>query len=208
MAVAAIFIAAALAILNDLPTQTAIIIRIISVVMVFTVVLMISAVRLGKQSLRLIQRILERLGLGQNQISKLRHEKLLRVLWAFEAIQSPERQLRVAMWSFLVWFGIFAWFYAFLRSIGTQIAITDMVVGSTFAVLSKSIPFISVGGLGAHEAGWTAGFILVGFDKTTAIASGFAVNILTILSSVILGTLAMWKLRRAHSAPSPESSDA
>ncbi|MFQ5577338.1 MAG: hypothetical protein ACE5G8_10175, partial [Anaerolineae bacterium] len=67
--------------------------------------------------------------------------------------------------------------------------------GATFAVLSKAIPFISIGGLGAHEAGWTVGFSLIGFNRATAILSGFAVNILTILSSVLLGAAATLLLR-------------
>jgi uncharacterized membrane protein YbhN (UPF0104 family) len=74
---------------------------------------------------------------------------------------------------------------------GIAIPFLNTVVGSTFAVLSKAIPFISVGGLGAHEAGWTAGFMLVGLHKTLAISSGFAVNILTLCVSVGLGAVSL-----------------
>ncbi|MDH3674261.1 MAG: hypothetical protein OES12_02105, partial [Anaerolineae bacterium] len=72
----------------------------------------------------------------------------------------------------------------------------------TFAVLSKAVPFISVGGLGAHEAGWAVGFMLVGLDKTTAISSGFAVNILTLLTSIVFGILSLWSLRAQASTAS------
>jgi uncharacterized protein (TIRG00374 family) len=200
VAVAAIFVVAALATQGDLPKQASTVIRIVSVAMVLTVALLVSAVRLGNRGLRLIQRILERFELDQHPIAEFGLAKMLQVMQAFEAIQTPKRYLHVFVWSLLVWFGIFAWFYAFLKSTGVQVAVTSLIVGSTFAVLSKSIPFISIGGLGAHEAGWTAGFMLVGLDKTTAIASGFAVNILTILSSVLLGTLGLWRLRKQGSA--------
>ena len=39
------------------------------------------------------------------------------------------------------------------------------------------------------------GFMLVGFDKGTAIATGFAVNILTLLSSLVFGLGGLGLLR-------------
>jgi uncharacterized protein (TIRG00374 family) len=200
VAVAAIFVVAALVSLGDLPEKASIVIRIVSVAMVLMVAVLVSAVRLGGRGLRLIQRILGYFELDQHPTAEFGLAKMLQVMQAFEAIQTPKRYLYVFIWSLFVWFGTFAWFYAFLRSTGVQVAVTSLIVGSTFAVLSKAIPFISIGGLGAHEVGWTAGFILVGLDKTTAIASGFAVNILTILSSVVLGTLGLLRLRNKGSA--------
>ncbi len=80
-----------------------------------------------------------------------------------------------------------------------------MIWLGTFAVLSKAIPFITVGGLGAHEEGWTMGFMVVGFDKHTAIASGFAVNILTLLASLIFGGLGLVGLALARRWKQPDS---
>jgi hypothetical protein len=37
---------------------------------------------------------------------------------------------------------------------------------------------------------------LIGFDRTTAILSGFAVNLLTLVTSVILGPIGLLILRR------------
>ena len=200
VAVAAIFVVAALVSLGDLPEKASMVIRIVSVAMVLMVAVLVSAVRFGGPGLRLIQRILEYFELDQHPVAEFGLAKMLQVMQAFEAIQTSKRYLYVFIWSLFIWFGTFAWFYAFLRSTGIQVAVTSLIVGSTFAVLSKAIPFISIGGLGAHEVGWTAGFILVGLDKTTAIASGFAVNILTILSSVILGILGLLRLRNKGSA--------
>jgi uncharacterized protein (TIRG00374 family) len=200
VAVAVIFVVAASISLDDLPETASIVIRLISVAMVLAVAVLVLAVRLGGRGLQLIRRILGYFGLDQHPIAAFGLAKMLQVVQAFEAIQSPQRYLYVLLWSLLVWFGTFTWFYAFLRGTGIQVAVTSLIVGSTFAVLSKAIPFISIGGLGAHEVGWTAGFILVGLDKTTAIASGFAVNILTILSSVVLGTLGLLRLRNKGSA--------
>ena len=81
----------------------------------------------------------------------------------------------------------FAWFGAFLRAIGLRLSYSLTVVGATFGTLAKAIPFLTVGGFGAHEAGWTLGFSLLGMETQPAIASGFSVNILTLCVSIVLG---------------------
>ena len=78
---------------------------------------------------------------------------------------------------------------------GVRTGLSQTIVGATFAVLTKALPLVTVGGLGAHEAGWTVGFMLVGFDKEIAIATGFAVNILTLLSSLVFGLGGLGLLR-------------
>jgi uncharacterized protein (TIRG00374 family) len=208
VAVAMIYNAAALVSLRSLPQYASNIILIVSAVMLLMIALVLSAAWLGKRGLHVIQWIVQRLKVDQHPIARFCLEKISQVIEALEATHSLKRYLYVFVWSLLVWFGTFAWFYAFLRSIGIQVMVTSMVVGSTFAVLSKAVPFISVGGLGAHEAGWTAGFMLVGFDKTAAIASGFAVNILTMLSSLALGPWGLWILRRTRSGSSQRLSNA
>ncbi|MCB0085481.1 MAG: flippase-like domain-containing protein [Caldilineaceae bacterium] len=90
-------------------------------------------------------------------------------------------------WSLLIWLATFAWFGALLSAIGLPQRYPLVVVGSTFASLAKALPFITIGGFGAHEAGWTIGFTLTGMETATAISSGFAVNILTLLMSVLFG---------------------
>jgi uncharacterized membrane protein YbhN (UPF0104 family) len=66
-------------------------------------------------------------------------------------------------------------------------------VGATFATISKAIPLVTVGGFGVHEAGWSLGFLLVGMPLETAVASGFAVNILTLVASITLtGFTSIW----------------
>ena len=103
------------------------------------------------------------------------------------------------LWSLLVWIVSFGWIYAFLTAVGVEIQPASFVVGSTFGILSKALPLVTPGGFGMHEAGWTMGFVLVGMDPSTAIASGFAVNILTLAASVAWGLpgLLWMQFRRA-----------
>jgi len=133
-------------------------------------------------------------------LARLRHVRTYSLTW---------------VWSLAIWLSTFAWFAAFLRAVGLPERYPLVVVGATFASLAKAIPFITVGGFGAHEAGWTLGFRLTGMATDTAIASGFAVNILTLLVSVVCGGLALiymaavdrlrrknWRDKKPSGAPS------
>jgi uncharacterized membrane protein YbhN (UPF0104 family) len=91
---------------------------------------------------------------------------------------------RVLGWSLAGWLTTFAWFTAFLAAINIPVPLPLVIVGATFATLSKALPLATVGGFGAHEAGWAFGFHLIGMPADLAIASGFAINILTLLASI------------------------
>jgi uncharacterized membrane protein YbhN (UPF0104 family) len=93
-------------------------------------------------------------------------------------------------WSLAGWLTTFAWFAAFMQAINVPVPYPSVIVGATFATLTKALPFITVGGFGAHEAGWAFGFHLIGMTADLAIASGFAVNILTLLASIIVSFVA------------------
>ena len=51
------------------------------------------------------------------------------------------------------------------------------------------------GDYGTHQADWESGFRLVGLLLKTAVASGFAVNILTLLASLVAGAMALGIMR-------------
>lgn len=141
--------------------------------------------------LRFIEGWLIRLTWHQNRFIK----SLLS--FSHEAVAALTRTRRLTIyfctfgWSVAIWLSTFAWFAAFLNAIGLSIRYTLVVVGATFASLAKAIPFVTIGGFGAHEAGWTLGFSLTGMEPTLAISSGFAVNILTLIMSVLFGGLAL-----------------
>jgi uncharacterized membrane protein YbhN (UPF0104 family) len=93
---------------------------------------------------------------------------------------------RTFFWSVLGWLTTFAWFAAFLHALALPLPYPSVVVGATFATLAKAIPFVTVGGFGAHDAGWAFGFHLVGMPLEAAIASGLVVNLLTLLASLLV----------------------
>lgn len=96
-------------------------------------------------------------------------------------------RIRTILLSLLVWIGVFGTFFCFLRGLGFVATAWFAIVGSTFAVLTSVLPLSGIGSFGTLEAGWTAGFLLIGFTKEEAIASGFAVHLLVFATVVLLG---------------------
>ncbi len=113
--------------------------------------------------------------------------------------------LRVFFWSLLGWLSTYAWFAAFLVAVDLPTRYPLVIVGATFATLSKAIPFLTISGVGMHEAGWAWGFYLVGMDMQKAIASGFAVNLLTLFCALLLGGAAFAFMRVGHIRGSQDS---
>jgi hypothetical protein len=119
-------------------------------------------------------------------IAFLEHEGA-RAADAFNQLRAPRIYAGVFLTSLAIWLLIFGWIFMLIRSLGIEVSLDQSILGSTFGILSKAVPFSSIGGWGAHEVGWTAGFMLIGFPSTLAISSGFAVNTLIILTSAVCG---------------------
>ena len=205
LAVATLFVVTALLSLSRLPGYALWIVLTVALFLLLTVAVLAAIPWLGQWGLGLLERLLSHRRLQGLALPALILRASRAAVRAFAAIRSPRTYGLTGLWSLLIWLGTFAWFWAFLAAVGIQTNAAEVIVGSTFAVLSKAIPFITVGGLGAHEAGWTMGFMLVGFDKHVAIASGFAVNILTLLASLLFGGLGLAGLALASRRKQPSS---
>jgi len=198
LAVAVIFIIGAWFSLGQLLDTDALfttsVIKAALVMILLAVILLVSLVWWGQRILTLIEWLVGRSGLSRLAAVQLGLRTLRQIIAAFAAVQSFRRYSLAFFWSLGLWATIFLRFYAFLRALGIETRLLNTIVGSTFAVLSKSIPFFTFGGIGTHEAGWTLGFMLVGFNKTLALSSGFAVNMLTLLTTMVLGVCSFWLL--------------
>ncbi len=103
----------------------------------------------------------------------------------FYAIKARKTYFSVSLASLGSWVMIFYVFYAFLRGFGVEVSLLRVVFGSTIAVIANALPISGLGNWGTLEAGWAAGFLIVGLSKEEAIATGFGVHILIFLLCAI-----------------------
>lgn len=148
--------------------------------------------------------LLDTLRLSDKSVGKLLIKIAHEVANALFRMRRVSIYARTYTWSIAIWLAAFAWFDAFLRAIDVPVRYTLVVIGATFASLAKALPFISIGGFGAHEAGWTIGFSLVGMERSLAISTGFAVNLLTLAVSVIFGGLCIIAMNIGTGKLTPE----
>ena len=128
-------------------------------------------------------------------------EKTSHISTDFDAIHSRRGYLPVTLLTTLSWLMAFWVFYAFLRGFGISISFLNVIFGSSVALFINALPISGLGNWGILEAGWAAGFLLVGLSKEKAIATGFGVHILIFIITGLFSVLCWttWKLK----SPSP-----
>jgi uncharacterized protein (TIRG00374 family) len=120
----------------------------------------------------------------------------------FYAIKARKTYLPVSLTSLASWVMIFWAFYSYMKGFGIEIPFTKMVFGSTVGVIANALPISAIGNWGTLEAGWAAGFLMVGLSKEQAIATGFGVHILVFIICAITSFFCWITLKRQVN-PSP-----
>ena len=104
----------------------------------------------------------------------------------FDAIQAKRTYLPVTLASLASWGFSYWMFYAYLRGFGISTSMLNVVFASTIAIIANVLPISGLGNWGILEAGWAAGFMLVGLSKVDAIATGFGVHIALFVTSAVM----------------------
>jgi uncharacterized protein (TIRG00374 family) len=115
------------------------------------------------------------------------YTKFEEVGWVLQIADDPVFSTRLLLLSIAAWLSLFGTFWALLQAMGFQaFSLPEVVIGSTGAVLTNLLPVNAVGSWGTLEAGWTAGFAIIGMAADEGIASGFVVHLWTLLFAVTL----------------------
>jgi len=117
------------------------------------------------------------------------------------------RQRNLLLTSLAVWLSAFGMQFFVLLSLNVSVTFWHTVIGATFAALTSILPVNVIGNFGTLEAGWTAGFVLVGMDPSLALTTGFATHLLTLAYPIMFGlpawgwvALAGRKRKAAHTS--------
>jgi uncharacterized membrane protein YbhN (UPF0104 family) len=167
--------------------------------------LAVSMVPVLRQGIRLLEWTLDRIGLGQRPRSRQLLSKLARAVEAFSRIKPPT-VLKISAISVVQWLLTFGSFFAIMRAFSMPVGILQTTLGSTAAVVTSFLPVGGIGSFGPMEAGWSLGFVLVGLERTAAIASGFGVSIVTFCFGALFGGIG-WIGLRAGARASADGAD-
>ena len=147
-------------------------------------------------------KVSDRTGWGNAKFIPWVQDKIGGVAEGFSAIQTRRTYFPVSLTSLASWAMIFLTLYAYMKSFGIDLSLMKMLFGSTIGVIANALPISGIGNWGTLEAGWAAGFLIVGLSKEKAIASGFGVHILIFILCAIVSLLC-WATLRKQKNPSP-----
>lgn len=196
LAVATLFVLFAFLSMDELEAQAANIVSAVAILLLFSTGFLLLAPWLAEAGFQVAGWIFKVEEKPESRLAQLLAKARVQVVTTLKRVRNVRVYALTTGWSLLIWLATFAWFSAFMRAIGLPQSYSNVVVGSTFASLAKALPFVTIGGFGAHEAGWTLGFSLTGMETAVAITSGFAVNILTLLMSLVFGGAALIYMNR------------
>ena len=155
-------------------------------------------------------KISHRIGGKKNKPFQWTQRKMNEMAEDFYAIKARRTYLPVTVTSLVAWMTAFWMFYALMKGFGVSLTFSKVIFGSTVAIVANALPISGLGNWGILEAGWTAGFLLVGLSKVEAITTGFGVHIIVFMtgaaaSLICWGTLNLHR-HKQHS-PSPNLSN-
>lgn len=118
----------------------------------------------------------------------------------------PQRtMLRVVLLSLLVWLLQFSLIFAIIRMFSIPMTVAQSVLGGTAGIASGFLPLGGIGSFGTLEAGWTLGFVLVGVERSIAIASGLGYSLITFVYALVFGVIGwiglVWQRRKQATNP-------
>ena len=154
--------------------------------------------------LRWLSNVLGRIFIGSRNIRFVPwiQKKLLEMAEDFDSIRARKTYLPVSLTSLVSWTMIFLTFYAYMKGFGIEVPLTKMLLGSTIGVIANALPISGIGNWGTLEAGWAAGFLMVGLSKEKAITTGFGVHIIIFIVCTLI-SLFCWLTLKKQKNPSP-----
>jgi len=116
-----------------------------------------------------------------------------------EAIQGESQLSRRQRMGLVAWTAILqlmqvASIDAILRAFGVDLDWLALTQGTAVALAGPALPLPSVGMVGTLEASWTIGFAWVGVPTETAILTGIATQVVTLLFAAVVALPGWWYL--------------
>ncbi|MEA3254630.1 MAG: lysylphosphatidylglycerol synthase transmembrane domain-containing protein, partial [Candidatus Altiarchaeota archaeon] len=162
--------------------------------LLFIVLFLVYLLYYGNRFTVLITGVCSKLNLLRFHLVDFLLEKLKEIVGNLSSIRSKKTVFYFFIYSIFIWSSLYSMIYVLLDGMSIHLGTWVVILGSTFAILTGILPVQGLGGFGTYEGAWAVVFIPLGISKETAIASGFAVHILFLLYSMILGSLGLHRL--------------
>jgi len=157
---------------------------------IFFLLVILSILVLFKTAIikKLTDYLIERTFLRKLKIMKFLRQKTEEVLEAIQVLKSKKIFSFLFFGSLSIWLLFYLVDFLLLKGLGLDIGFWSVVFAASFVILVAISPIQGIAGFGTTEAGWVVGLVILGFSKETAIVSGFALHLLGLFLTIIMGT--------------------
>ncbi|MBI4128937.1 MAG: flippase-like domain-containing protein [Parcubacteria group bacterium] len=114
---------------------------------------------------------------------------LHRLISAFQTLRETRAYPAAIASSLVIWISMFAAYIFFAKGFGMSLTVQQVVLAGVIQVFVNTIP--SIAGLGVMETGWVIGLGITGVNPSTGILTAFAVDVMTLTGTILIGTAAM-----------------
>jgi len=152
----------------------------------------------SRRGVQILLRFFEKTGLLRFKLFQKFSDFLVRLAEDLYRIKVSGRLFSYGLFTLLAWGAKFFAFYAMCMNLSFSVPITfgETVLGTTFSELASTLPIYGFAGLGTIEAGWSFGFLLLGFPKNEVFLSAFCFHFFLFTYSAILGIISFFLLRK------------
>jgi uncharacterized protein (TIRG00374 family) len=160
---------------------------IISIFLFCIVILLIALVFFGNRFIKVMKQTFEYLYWDKSKYGNYILQKGDELVISFDTIGVRKNVFLVGFLSISIWVLSFVILYIILIGMGIFLPIPNVIMGSTFILLTSVLPIHGIGGFGTTEAIWTLVYIPLGMTTNEAIISGFGYHLIILFFASILG---------------------
>ncbi|MEE2789898.1 MAG: lysylphosphatidylglycerol synthase transmembrane domain-containing protein [Myxococcota bacterium] len=95
-------------------------------------------------------------------------------------------------------------FDCILRALHYELSFLQIIIGVSATQIIGVLPLPTVGSMGSHEAGWTAGFVLAGVSTEVAVMTGIVSQFTSLFFNALLAIPAYLHLNRRNAVAHPK----
>jgi uncharacterized protein (TIRG00374 family) len=152
----------------------------------------------SRKGVQFITQYFGKIGLLKFKLFRKFSDFLVRLAEDLYQIKISGSLYKYGLFTLLAWGAKFFAFYAMCMNLSFSEPITfgETVLGTTFSELASTLPIYGFAGLGTIEAGWSFGFLLLGFPKSEVIISAFCFHFFLFTYSAILGLISFFLLKK------------
>ncbi|MES0488755.1 MAG: lysylphosphatidylglycerol synthase transmembrane domain-containing protein [Leptospirales bacterium] len=157
---------------------------------IFLEVLLLLGLVFSEKLIKMLFKIMQSLSKKLGQRGKRFAFRLSEIEENITALQKKEtsaaKYIFLPAFTFALWMSNYIMFFTVLKFLQIKIGFWTSVLGSSGAIVTNLLPINGLGSFGTLEAGWTLGFMFVGLDKNSAIASSFVMHIIVVFVGMII----------------------